>query len=353
MRKLPDRYRPSGTIAHGGMSSVVFCDDIVLERTVAIKFLQNASHDRRMKDELAALLKMRSKHVVQIYDVCKFPDGCVGIIQEFIDGKDLLESLSPPKDIDSYYKQVWQIASGICDIHAVNVIHRDIKPNNMKLDPEGVIKIFDFGLARDAGPAAATLGFVGTPGFAAPELYAATATFTSAIDTYAFGATALLLATGTLPPNLLAMPPTSLHAGYFGSTGFPIAAELVQILDACLAVSAPTRPAMSTVRDALARHLLYDRHQALVVFGGAASQLNASNRTITLELPGIGRIEISYDGLMFRVTAASGEVFINNRAVAAGHHLPGCCVVALGSQARRNNERAFITFDLSRPEIIV
>ena len=124
-----------------------------------------------MDDELAALLKMRSKHVVQIYDLCKFPDKCIGIIQEFIDGKDLLESFAPPTSIDSYYRQLWQIASGISDIHAVGVIHRDIKPNNMKVDPEGVIKIFDFGLARDAGPAAATVGFVGTPGLEmAPQI---------------------------------------------------------------------------------------------------------------------------------------------------------------------------------------
>ena len=171
MRALPARYQPSGPAVDGGMSSVAFCKDQILERQVAVKFLQTTTHRRRMDDELAALLKMRSKHVVQIYDLCKFPDKCIGIIQEFIDGKDLLESFAPPTSIDSYYRQLWQIASGISDIHAVGVIHRDIKPNNMKVDPEGVIKIFDFGLARDAGPAAATVGFVGTPGLEmAPQI---------------------------------------------------------------------------------------------------------------------------------------------------------------------------------------
>ena len=110
---------------------------------------------------------------------------------------------------------------------------------------------------------------------------------------------------------------------------------------------------MSAVRDALARHLLFNKHQALVVFRGRPSYLNSANRNIALDLPTVGRVEISYDGLMFRVTAVTGEVFINNSIVSAGQSLPGCCVVALGSQARRNNERAFITFDLSHPEIVL
>jgi eukaryotic-like serine/threonine-protein kinase len=360
MRTLPARYQPSGPTVDGGMSSVAFCKDQILERQVAVKFLQTTTHRRRMDDELAALLKMRSKHVVQIYDLCKFPDKYIGIIQEFIDGKDLLESFAPPKSIDSYYRQLWQIASGISDIHTVGVIHRDIKPNNMKVDPEGVIKIFDFGLARDAGPAAATVGFVGTPGFAAPELYATSAKFTSAIDVYAFGATALFLATGGLTPELIAIPPVPSSAGYFGSVRIPagkkataLSAEVVRLLDACLAKSPGDRPQMAVVRDALARHLLFDKHQALVVFRGNASYLNATNRAIALQFGAVGSVEITYDGLTFKVTAESGEVFINNRPIAVGHELPGCCVVALGSQARRNNERAFITFDVSHPEIVV
>ena len=208
--------------------------------------------------------------------------------------------------------------------------------------------------------AAATLGFVGTPGFAAPELYAASATFTNAIDVYAFGATALFLGTGGLPADLMNVPPTPSPAGYFGAVGITVAkkkvslaSEIVQLLDSCIARNAGARPSMAMVRDTLARHLLFEKHQALVVFRGEASYLNTDKRVIALELPTIGRIEITYDGLMFRVTAANGEVSINNRPVAAGHSLPGCCVVALGSQTRRNNERAFITFDLSHPEIVV
>lgn len=353
MRTLPARYVPTGPAVRGGMSSVIFCQDSILERPVAVKFLQDGTHGRRMADELAALLKMRSKHVVQIYDICRFPDDCIGIIQEFVGGPDLLESFATPTSTTSYYKQLWQIAAGITDIHAVGVIHRDIKPNNMKIDAEGVIKIFDFGLARDTGPAAATVGFVGTPGFAAPELYATSAAFTPAVDIYAFGITALFLATGSLPAELTTFPPRPSPAGYFGTLGLGLGAEVIRLLDGCLASMAAARPPMSAVRDALARHLLFDKHQALVVFRGQPSYLNSTNRNIVLDLPSVGRVEISYDGLVFCVTAATGEVFINNSTVTAGQPLPGCCVVALGSQARRATERAFITFDLSHPEIVL
>ena len=72
-----------------------------------------------------------------------------------------------------------------------------------------------------------------------------------------------------------------------------------------------------------------------------------------LNLPTVGQIMIHYDGLVFEVATVTGEVFINNRAVAAGDILPGSCVVSLGGQHRRANVRKFITFDLSHPEIVL
>ena len=351
---LPKRYKPVGSTLHGGMGSVTICDDEVLDRQVAIKFIHSTTHRRRILDELSALLKMRSKHVVQVYDILRFPDDELGIVQEFIDGPDLFDSHQIPASVTEYYKQLWQITSGICDIHALGVIHRDIKPNNMKTDPEGVIKIFDFGLARNDGPSASTVGFVGTHGFAAPELYVGSAKFTNAIDTYAFGATALFLATGGLPNELIKkMPPEPSSSGYFSNVGFTISPELITSLNACLAKEPKNRPPMCEIRNLLARHILYGRHQALVVFAGNASYLNATNRTVELSLPTIGSIVIYYDGLDFRITNVSGDVLINNRPVAINDSLPGPCVVALGGPLMRANVRKFITFDLSHPEIVL
>lgn len=349
---LPDRYQISGAALAGGMGSVHPCRDAVLERKVAIKVIQDTVNRRRMLDELKALLKMRSKHVVQVYDVLQMGGSDLGIVQEFIEGSDLFDPSLAPTTTAAFYKQLWQIASGISDIHAAGVIHRDIKLNNMKIDPEGVVKIFDFGLARDDGPLASTVGFVGTRGFAAPELYSANARFTSAVDTYAFGASALFMATRGLPDDLLAQPPVPSAGVYFANTPFAVSAEIVQILNQCLSVDAQSRPAMSHVRDLLARHVLFDRHQALLVFQGRASYLNAQSRSVNISLTNMGQIKIGYDGLDFRVHSLAGDVRVNNRQLAVGDVLPGSCVVALGAPDQ-GSRRRYITFDLSHPEIVL
>ena len=348
---IANRYEVVGDSFVGGMSAVWPCNDIVLERKVAIKVMPGSAEKRRIRDELDALLKMRSNHVVQVYDVLNLNND-LAIVQEFIEGKDLFDEGLAPKNKIEYLKLLWQIASGIADIHDIDVIHRDIKPNNMKIDPEGVVKIFDFGLARDEGLSAATLGFVGTPGFAAHELYSDHVTFTAAVDTYAFGATALFLGLRELPTDLTHRPPVLSGADYFSAVPFKLAEDLVSILNACLEKAPSNRPAMRDVGDLLTKHLLNNKHRALVVYDGKASYLDTTRPSVVLRLPSIGEVGIRYDGFDFLVDSVSGEVFINNSPVAAGEHLPGACVVALGAPERKA-ARKYITFDLSHPEIVL
>lgn len=348
---IAERYEVVGESFVGGMAAVWPCHDAVLERKVAIKVMPGGVEKRRIRDELGALLKMRSKHVVQVFDVLNINND-LAIVQEFIEGQDLFDENCAPENKSEYLKLLWQIASGISDIHDLGVIHRDVKPNNMKLDPEGVVKIFDFGLARDEGPSAATLGFVGTHGFAAPELYNDYVTFTAAVDTYAFGATALFLGLRYLPPDLMRCPPVLSKSDYFSMLPFEISEGLRSILNACLEYDPSQRPAMRDVKELLAKHLLSGKHRALIVFDGKASYLDAKRPSVLLRLPDIGEIGIRYDGFDFLVNSVSGEVFINNALAAAGDCLPGACVVALGAPERKA-ARKYITFDLSHPEIVL
>jgi serine/threonine-protein kinase len=106
---------------------------------------------------------------------------------------------------------------------------------------------------------------------------------------------------------------------------------------------------MHQVKKLLSRHLLSGQHRALVVFSGNAAYLDATNRSVNLKLEGMGQIEILYDDLDFRIQSVSGDVYVNNRQVAAGDTLPGACVVALG----RGRHRQYITFDLSHPEFVL
>lgn len=348
---IENRYKNAGKPLMGGMAAVYPCRDTILERNVAIKILPNGQEQRRIHDELKALLKMRSKHVVQIYDLF-FIENDLAIVQEFIDGEDLFDIPKPDAVID-YLKLIWQIAAGLSDIHENKVIHRDIKPNNMKVDGEGILKIFDFGLARDEGPEASTIGFVGTPGFAAPELYTYTSKFTSAVDTYAFGMTALFLGLGLIPPELSKKPPILNSSDkYFDSIPYQLPSETLDALKKCLDPIPENRPSMSYIKNIIEKSLLKDQHKALVVYNGKASYLDKSRRLVTLNLPNVGGIDILYDGYDFIVKNIHGDVYVNNMSVSVGYKLPGACVVTLGAPELQNL-RKYITFDLSHPEIVL
>lgn len=348
---IPARYKPLGKSMDGGMSAVFPYHDEVLERKVALKIVPPGPNFHRIQDELRALFKIRSKHVVQVYDV--FTDATsIGILQEFIDGSDLFCKSLIPADAESYLKVVWQIAGGISEIHAAGLIHRDIKPNNMKIDHEGVLKIYDFGLAREDGPTAATNGFVGTHGFAAPELYFDRAKFTSAVDTYAFGASVLYFALRDLPKELMSKPPAIVTANPFSALPFTLNPEVSEILYQCLNHDAQSRPEMKQVFDTVSKHLLFDKHRALVVHGNKPYYLDKDRKTVKLAFGNIASVEIAYDGLTFKVSNLTGDVYINNSTASLGDDLPGASVVTLGGP-ELGNGRAYITFDLSNPEIVL
>jgi len=351
---LPKRYVPNGSSASGGFGSVIFCQDTHLDRLVAIKSIKDVSEKHRLIDELNALMLLRSKHVVQVFDIVKGKSDSIGIVEEYIGGDDLLNSSIPQSSCANYLNTLWQIASGIADIHGADVIHRDIKPNNMKFDKEGIVKIFDFGLSRDEGAKAVTKGFKGTFGFAAPELIASgCVAFSRAVDTYAFGVTAIVLSGLRLPDELQRIPPQPLPNNFMSTLPFKLTPDLASLITACLAPNPNDRPLMNHVRDLLSRHLLHNKHQALAVHNNKPLVLNASKRTISLRFSDVGEIVIEYDGFRFYVSAVNGEVLINNQAVSVGKEIPKSCVVALGGPHRRASEREFITFDVSNPEVVL
>lgn len=349
--KLPDRYQPTGESSAGGYGDVRFCVDQHLDRLVAIKTITDVAEEARLDDEIRALMLLRSKHVVQVFDLVK-TEGALGIVLEFIDGDDLLSSEIPYQSLESCLKVLWQVASGISDIHSKGVVHRDIKPNNMKLDAEGVVKIFDFGLSRPFDDAR-TIGFKGTRGFAAPELILGGAVnFTSAVDVYAFGVMALLFSHRGLPAELTTLPPSVAPQNVFQGSILDGRDDLTSMFVSCLDHNPDARPKASELRNSISRHLLFEKHQALAVMDGVAYYLNSSTRTARLKRGGIGEVMIKYDGLRFFFCEVSGEVYVNNKPAMMGAEIPSSCVVAIGA-AHRGNHRTYITFDVSNPEVTV
>lgn len=354
---IPPRYVPTGEEFRGGMGEILICKDTNLERDVAIKFIQNVTDQRRLFDEIAALQKIRSKNVVQIFDVFVNEGSTrrIGIVQEYIPGEDLL-SISKKETLaeDKYLKILYQIASGISDIHIQGLIHRDIKPNNMKFDEENILKIFDFGLSRFTGKNDSTVGFAGTQGFAAPELYQfGFVSFTPAVDTYAFGVTALYLSGSEIPQSLLKSPPdfTIPHIS-FASLSIGIPDKLAKVLDLTLSEDPVNRPAMTEVRDLIGKYLLFGKHRAFVRRGTNEYILEKVNQVVKLDSPNYGSLSIKYDGLDFLIESVSGDIFVNNQSVSQGQALPKDCVITIGSPSA-GGLRLFITFDISNPEVVL
>jgi len=348
---LPARYCYKESYGSGGFSNVFFCIDKHLERDVAIKIIKQPNNIDRVKDEISSLLKLRSKHVVQVFDIIKYNNNFLGIVMEFISGQDLLQKNKENSFSKNMLNILWQISSGISDIHDAGIIHRDIKPNNLKIDDEGILKIFDFGLSRNHGANANTVGFKGTHGFSAPEQYGyGKVSFTKAIDVYAFAATVLYLVKLELPskliPNCFSLPPNLFNCEQLD--GYP---TLISIFEKCLSVEPNKRPTIMEIRDELGRYLLFNKHQAVAVMSGKTYIFNKDSTKASISLPSIGSFEIHYNGLEFKLENVIGEVSVNNIPAKSNMKIPGSCVVALGNSNRHYTERSFITFDVSNPEV--
>lgn len=353
---LPARYKKSvgPPFSGGGMATAFKCKDKHLERDVLIKVLQPGIDQKRILDEVKALSAIRSKHVVQIYDVLKDKTGKItALVEEFLPGEDLGKIL-PIKDPHSILRYIYAIACGLADIHAVGVVHRDIKPNNMKVDAEACLRIFDFGLSRTDGVNCETIGTVGTPGYIAPELWAPVdqkVSFTSAVDVFAFGATALKLIIGKLPAGMLAMPP-NLPCADADFTNFGLPPAIGNILNMCLATDPVNRPSMQDVRDLVGRHLLHGRHKGTMIVGGNNHYLENIGQVVKLSSGSLGAIDILYDGYDFIAINVSGDVYVNNISVSPPSILPGACVITLGAPSL-TSRRSYITFDVTHPEVVL
>ncbi len=348
---IANRYRARHSGAGGGMGDIIQCTDTHLDRPVVIKTLRAGVESRRLLDEQKALSKLRSKHVVQLFDIVEMdtPGGTLpGLVLEHISGTDL--AVGGFQQDQAYIRVLWQIACGLSNVHDAGIIHRDIKPTNIRMDDEGVVKILDFGLSRSAGEDDKTRSVIGTPVFMAPELWGQdTISFSSAVDVYAFGVTALALLHQQAPKELRQRPPEAvpMHVIQAATSNLPV--DIVEILSACMSTRPATRPAMNAVVAILSKHLLRDRHRALVVMNAKPNHLDARHRNIDMSATGLGALSISYDGDGFLVNEASGNVYLNNVPATKASPVPDCCVITFGA---RGGTRQFVTFDVSNPEVM-
>jgi eukaryotic-like serine/threonine-protein kinase len=175
---LGGRYRIERELGRGGMAKVFLGTDTVLGRTVAVKILAPQYADdegfvQRFRREAQAAASITHPDIVSVFDTGS-DDGIHFIVMEYVEGRTLAEILAgggrilPERAID--------IAMDVClaleAAHARGVIHRDIKPGNIMLDPRGDVKVTDFGIARvttTADTVAQTAAILGTASYLSPE----------------------------------------------------------------------------------------------------------------------------------------------------------------------------------------
>jgi serine/threonine-protein kinase len=336
------------------MSRIYVCEDSLLKRKVVIKYIDNPSEERRLLDEIAALQNVRSKHVVQVYDF--FHDPTIpgyGIVLEYVDGPSPGEIDSEAQSLESFAYILYQIATGLSDLHAQGIIHRDIKPDNIKIDESGLVKIFDFGLARFSGVNNETQGFAGTFGYAAPELLTDERNdFTEAIDVYSFAVLAWYLSGEELPANLSPIRRGDVPSFFTLLLGIP--AKICKLLDAALSIDPSDRPTIREIQLVLEEFLLIGRHKGLLVAPDKVITIDKSRPFVRIRLGSASNgehwsIAINYSGISFDVAETVGDVRVNNRPILVGEQMPKSCVITLGAGGDR---RAFATFDISNPEVV-
>ncbi|MGH7538459.1 MAG: serine/threonine-protein kinase, partial [Gemmatimonadales bacterium] len=177
---LQDRYEIAGEIGRGGYSVVYRARDRRIGSDVAIKLLVPPPAAarlarERLRREVQAVRQLSHPNIVTVYDVAD--DGPWSfVVMEYVAGPDLAVRIRDrgPLSADAAARLGRDVAAALHAAHRRGILHRDVKPQNILLDPDGRARLTDFGSARLAGMATVTQtgGLVGTLAYAAPEVVA-------------------------------------------------------------------------------------------------------------------------------------------------------------------------------------
>lgn len=205
-KMIADRYMIVSTIGEGGMADVYLAIDTILNREVAVKVLRGElSKDPvtllRFQREANAVSKLNHPNVVDVYDVGEY-GGKHYIVMEYIRGRTLKQLISQRGALhqEEAVNIMIQLTSAVQHAHENNIIHRDIKPQNVLVKDDGTVKITDFGiaLAHDTVQLTQTDAVLGSAHYLAPETTRGE-TPTNQVDIYALGIVFYELLSGSVP----------------------------------------------------------------------------------------------------------------------------------------------------------
>ncbi|WP_294919252.1 Stk1 family PASTA domain-containing Ser/Thr kinase [uncultured Lactobacillus sp.] len=205
---LGDRYRIIDTLGEGGMANVYLAEDIILQRKVAVKILRLDLQKEpqtlaRFQREALATSELSHPNIVMVLDVGT-DHGLPYMVMEYVDGPDLKEYIrtNSPLNLGNIIKIMDQILSAMSLAHKHNVIHRDLKPQNILMDKHGNIKIADFGIAvaLNQNSVTQTNSAIGSVHYMSPEQTRG-GLVTKQSDIYSLGIILYELITGNVPFN--------------------------------------------------------------------------------------------------------------------------------------------------------
>ncbi len=186
----------------GGMSHVYRAHDTVIDRAVVVKILtdnscQDAEAKARFLQEAKLAGGFQHENIVSVFDYGEY-QGKPYIVMEYLQGEDLREAIrgSHLGGMNDRLRIALYIANALDYVHGRAIVHRDIKPENIHIDPQGRVKLMDFGIAKTADLSLTRTGMaMGTPYYMSPEQISGGAT-SHLVDIYAYGLLLYELLTG-------------------------------------------------------------------------------------------------------------------------------------------------------------
>ena len=247
---LGGRYALQSRIARGGMGDVWEARDEVLGRTVAAKVMRPDTQadpvfSARFKDEARHTAGLSHPNIAAVYDYGE-QGGIAYLVMELVRGEPLNEIIARgPMAPDQVRSIAGQAALALQAAHDADVVHRDVKPANIMVTPDGRVKLTDFGIARATGGASHTMTgeVIGTPHYLSPE-QALGRGATGSSDLYALGIVMYEMLTGTRPFDAGSPVATALQQVNDEPPPLPesVPADLRAIVASCLAKRPEDRP---------------------------------------------------------------------------------------------------------------
>ncbi|HEU5138491.1 MAG TPA: Stk1 family PASTA domain-containing Ser/Thr kinase [Bacillales bacterium] len=206
-KRIGDRYELLSVVGGGGMAIVYKARDLILDRFVAVKVLRSEFSDddefiRRFRREAQSVASLSHPNIVNIYDIGDDSRDTYYIVMEYVEGETLKDLIrrEAPLALGQALHIMDQITSAIEQAHEQNIVHRDIKPQNILIDSSGKIKVTDFGIAvaMTSATITHTNSVMGSAHYFSPEQAKGSYANTKS-DIYSLGIVLFEMLTGELP----------------------------------------------------------------------------------------------------------------------------------------------------------